>query len=95
MFVRVFNAFSGSETLSVVLTTGNGESTACTKNEFESGDLSFVDISNRSTITIGRYDNNNYDIMSGRIMIINLCLHMYTATGISSMLTMAVLLTMI
>ena len=55
MTVRVFNAFTDSEALNVVLTTGSGEITQCTKNEFETGDLSFMDISNRSAITIGQY----------------------------------------
>ena len=52
---RVFNAFNDSETLNVMLTTGNGEITPCTKNEFETGDLSFMDVSNRTSITIGQY----------------------------------------
>jgi hypothetical protein len=53
--VRVFNAFDDSEALNIVLTTGSGEITRCTKNEFETGDLRFMDISNRAAITIGRY----------------------------------------
>ena len=55
MYVRVFNAFNEPETLNIVLTTGSGEVTACTKNEFETRDLSFMDVSNRTAVSVGQY----------------------------------------
>ena len=55
LYVRVFNAFNEPETLNVVLTTGSGEVTPCTKNEFETRDLSFMDVSNRTAVSVGQY----------------------------------------
>ena len=86
----MFNAFIDSEALNIVLTTGSGEITQCTKNEFETGDLSFTDISNRTAITIGQYV-----ILLAWLYIYRYeLLYLNAATATQSMLTMALLITL-
>ena len=54
-YLRIFNAFNDSSAFKVMLTTGTGEKTACSQDEFESDELGFMEVSNRSAITIGQY----------------------------------------
>ena len=54
-FIRVFNAFNDSGDFKVMLTTGGGEITPCAKDEFETDNLGFMGVSNRSRVTVGRY----------------------------------------
>ena len=62
IYIRVINAFNGSETLKVILTTGSGERTPCTENEFETDELSFMDTSNRSLIAVGWYNDDVFTV---------------------------------
>ena len=53
---RVFNAFNDSGgDFKVMLTTGSGELTACAQDEFETDELGFMGVSNRSKVTVGRF----------------------------------------
>ena len=52
---RVINAFAGSNSLKIALTTGSGERTSCSKDNFETDYLSFMDVSDRSSVSPGRY----------------------------------------
>ena len=54
----MFNAFNDSGDFKVMLTTGSGEITACAQDEFETDDLSFMGVSNRSKVTVGRFVRN-------------------------------------
>ena len=51
----MFNAFNDSGDFKVMLTTGSGEITPCAQDEFETDDLSFMGVSNRSKVTVGRF----------------------------------------
>ena len=51
----MFNAFNGSNSLKIALTTGSGETTSCSKDDFETDNLSFMDVSNQSSVSPGRY----------------------------------------
>ena len=53
--IRVFNAFNDSGEFKVMLTAGSGEITPCGRDEFETGELGFMGVSNRSTVTVGRF----------------------------------------
>ena len=52
---RIFNAFNDSTELGVILTAGSGEITTCSRDEFESNELTFTGVSNRSDVTVGKY----------------------------------------
>ena len=51
----MFNAFGGSKSLKIALTTGTGEKSVYSKNGFEADGLSFMDVSNQSSVSPGRY----------------------------------------
>ena len=53
---RVFNAFNDSGMdFGVNLTAGSGDVNACSQDAFDSSELSFMGVSNRSNVTVGKY----------------------------------------
>ena len=88
----MFNAFSGPNSLKIALTTGSGEITSCSKNDFETDDLSFMDVSNRSSVSPGRYTICILG-MHEAFHFVCIC-YVSTVITISFMLTMKVLLTL-
>ena len=58
---RVFNAFSDSGgDFKVMLTTGSGVVSTCAQDEFETDELGFMGVSNRSKVTVGRFVHVQY-----------------------------------